>query len=128
MKDFSVDRVQTIEQDGKPAFYVVPAHLWERVRGAIEDAEDMAAVERFDRDDDGVRYPGDVAEAVLAGESPIRAWRRHRGLSVQALADAAGLSRPYLSQIETGRRTGTLATLERLAAALTVKVGALFHP
>lgn len=34
--------VQVIEQDGKPAFYVVPADLWERMREAAEDAEDIA--------------------------------------------------------------------------------------
>ena len=29
------NHVQVIEQDGKPAFYVVPAALWERMREAI---------------------------------------------------------------------------------------------
>ncbi|MDI6768630.1 MAG: helix-turn-helix transcriptional regulator [Anaerolineales bacterium] len=39
----------------------------------------------------------------------------------QQLADAAGISKPYLSQIETGKRKGTLAkalnvTLEEVIA------------
>ena len=33
-------RIQIIERNGKPAFYLVPAATWERVREAIEDAED----------------------------------------------------------------------------------------
>jgi DNA-binding XRE family transcriptional regulator len=123
-----VDRIQVIEQDGKPAFYVVPADVWERVREAVEEAEDLVAVERFDRDDNGVRYPDPVAKALLAGSTPLRAWRQHLGMTAQALAASAGLSRPYLTQIESGRRTGTLATLERLAHALGVPVAALVQP
>ncbi len=119
--------VQVIEQDGKPAFYVVPAALWERMREAAEDAEDIADLERFEREDDGVRYPAAVAMAMADGARPLRAWREHRGMTLQALADAAGLSRAYISQIEGGKRTGSAATLAKLAQALGVSVVALIR-
>lgn len=118
-------RVQVIEQDGKPAFYVVPADLWESMREAAEDAEDLADLERFDREDDGVRYPAAVAVAMADGASPLRAWREHKGMTLQVLADAAGVSRAYVSQIETAKRNGSARTLKRLADALGVPVGAL---
>jgi antitoxin component HigA of HigAB toxin-antitoxin module len=118
-------RVQVIEKDGKPDFYVVPADLWERVKGLVEDAEDAAAYAAAVARDDGVRYPAEVVRAIAAGSTPLRAWRDHRGLTLQALADAAGLSKPYVSQIESGKRAGTAATLQKLAAALSVPVGAL---
>lgn len=120
-----MSRVQVIEQDGKPAFYVVPAALWERMQDASEQAQDLADIERFDREDEGVRYPSAVAHAIADGAPALRAWREYRGMTCQALADAAGVSRPYISQIETGRRTGTLATLQRLAQALAIPVQAL---
>jgi antitoxin component HigA of HigAB toxin-antitoxin module len=120
-----MSQVQVIEKDGKPAFYVVPADLWERVREAIEQAEDAADLDRFDRADDGVRFPASVALAVADGAHPVKAWREHRGLTVQALASAAGLSKPYISQIEGGKRTGTTDTQKKLADALGVPVGAL---
>jgi PHD/YefM family antitoxin component YafN of YafNO toxin-antitoxin module len=63
------NHVQVIEQDGKPAFYVVPAALWERMREAAEDAEDIADLERFEREDDGVRYPAAVAMAMAEGDA-----------------------------------------------------------
>ena len=119
--------VQVIEQDGKPAFYVVPAALWERMREAAEDAEDIADLERFEREDDGVRYPAAVAMAMADGARPLRAWREHRGMTLQALADAAGLSRAYISQIEGGKRIGSAATLAKLAQALGVSVVALIR-
>jgi transcriptional regulator with XRE-family HTH domain len=55
----------------------------------------------------------------------LRAWREQRGLTLQTLAAAAGLSKPYVSQIEGGKRAGTAATLKKLARALGVPMGAL---
>ena len=120
-----MSKVQVIEKDGKPMFYVVPADLWERLREAAEDAEDLADLERFDREDDGVRFPAPVALAMADGAHPVQAWRKHKGLTTQALADAAGVSKPYVSQIEGGKRKGTAKTLKALAGALGVPVGAL---
>ena len=56
-----MSRVQVITQDGKPAYYVVPADLWPKVWAAVEEAEDIADLERFDCDDGGVRFPMAVA-------------------------------------------------------------------
>jgi antitoxin component HigA of HigAB toxin-antitoxin module len=118
-------RVQVIERDGEPAFYVVPADLWSVVREAIEDAEDAAAYAAAIAADDGVTYPTAVAHAMMDGAHPVRAWRAHRGLTLQALADKAGVSKPYVSQIEGGKRAGTAATIKKLARALGVSMDAL---
>ena len=120
-----MSKVQVIEKDGKPVFYVVPADLWAQVKDMLEDAEDLADLERFDREDDGVRFPAPVVMAMADGAHPVQAWRKHKGLTAQALADAAGVSKPYVSQIESGKRKGTAKTLKALADALGVPVGAL---
>ena len=120
-----MSRVQVIETDGKPAFYVVPADIWLRVREMVQDAEDAAAYTEAVTQDDGFRVPLSVVEAKLGGASQLRAWREHRELSLQALADAAGVSKPYVSQIESGKRTGTAATLKKLATALNVPADVL---
>ena len=122
-----MSRVQVIETDGKPAFYVVPADIWLRVREMVLDAEDAAAYTEAVAQDDGFRVPLSVVEAKLGGASPLRAWREHRELSLQALADAAGVSKPYVSQIESGKRTGTAATLKKLAATLNVPTDVLME-
>jgi transcriptional regulator with XRE-family HTH domain len=75
--------------------------------------------------DDGVRFPRAVVMAELGGAHPVKAWREHRGLTMQALADAAGVSKPYISQIEGGKRAGTAATLKKLAKVLKVPLDAL---
>jgi transcriptional regulator with XRE-family HTH domain len=48
----------------------------------------------------------------------IRAQRQNLGLSQQALADRAGLSRRMVTLIEAGDGNASLATLDRLAEAL----------
>ncbi|HMN19831.1 MAG TPA: helix-turn-helix transcriptional regulator [Ottowia sp.] len=120
-----MNKVQVIHKNGKPAFYVVPVELWSKVRGVIEDAADAAAFDRAIAADEGTRYPAAVAHAIADGTQPLKAWRTHRGLTLQALADAAGLSKPYVSQLESGKRSGPAATLKRLARALDVPVDAL---
>lgn len=120
-----MSRVQIITKDGKPEFYVVPADLWERVRDAIEEAQDIADLERFDREDDGVRYPQVVALAMADGVRPVRAWREYRAMTQDQLAAASGVSKSYISQLEGGARVGTAATLRKLARGLGVAVGAL---
>ncbi|TIH30822.1 helix-turn-helix domain-containing protein [Subtercola vilae] len=55
----------------------------------------------------------------------IRAMRRDAGKTLQQLADASGLSQPYLSQTETGRSMPSLMTLHRIAAALGTSGSAL---
>jgi len=52
----------------------------------------------------------------------IRARRRQRQMTLQALGDASGLSVGYLSQVERDHATPSLATLVEIAAALDVTV------
>ena len=69
-------------------------------------------------------------ESLLArrtGEH-IRQLRHKRGLSTRALASAAGISQPFLSQIERGVSAPSMVTTYRLAEALKVLPGALLPP
>src|SRR3546814_3871263 len=58
-----------------------------------------------------------MVERLLDGENPVRVWREHRGLTVKALAERAGISAAYLSQIEGGQRDGSLDTMRKIAEA-----------
>ena len=51
----------------------------------------------------------------------VRKIREGRGLSQEALADAAGLHRTHISLIERGQRAVRLETIESLAIALRVQ-------
>lgn len=52
--------------------------------------------------------------------------REERGLSQQGLADASGVNKATINQIERGRRSPNLETLEKLAGALAVEMADFF--
>jgi len=118
-------KVQIIEKDGRPEWAVLPYAEYVRLREEAEMLEDIRdydeAKEALERGDEEL-IPGEVTFAVLDGENAIRVWREHRGLSQRSLAAIAGISTPYLSQIETGKRTGTPEVLAALARALKVSL------
>lgn len=56
----------------------------------------------------------------------LREARRRSGKVIDDVATVSGLSRAYISQIETGKASPTLQTVEKLAAALDIPMAALF--
>jgi len=85
----------------------------------VEDLFDLLELERRERTGHGGdSIPAAVAIELLDGANPIRAWRKHRGLTGVKLAAAAGITGPYLSDLETGKRAGTPDTLRRIAHVL----------
>ena len=95
-----------------------------------EDAADGEAVRRFRSAlaaGEEELLPADLVDRLLSDENPLRVWREYRGLTIKALAEATGVAPSYLSQIETGKRAGTLETLSRLAAVLGTTIDDLVH-
>ena len=56
----------------------------------------------------------------------VRELRAGRGLTLEALAEASGVSRSMISLIERGRSSATAVVLEKLAAGLGVTLASLF--
>ena len=56
----------------------------------------------------------------------VRQLRRERGLTLKALGGEAGLSHPFLSQLERGLARPSVGSVERIAHALGVPVTALW--
>lgn len=58
----------------------------------------------------------------------VRRTRQSLGVTIEALADAAGLSYSYVGELERGRRNPTLAVVEAIAGALNVRPHLLLVP
>ena len=56
----------------------------------------------------------------------IRSLRERRGLSLRAVAEAAGMSESFLSQVERGVASPSVASLRGIAEALQESVAAFF--
>jgi transcriptional regulator with XRE-family HTH domain len=74
--------------------------------------------------------PSSAPEAVTdvdVGER-LRDIRRSRRATLRTIADRAGVSESFLSQVERGRASASIASLRRIAGALAVSVADLFEP
>ncbi|HUZ66585.1 MAG TPA: helix-turn-helix transcriptional regulator [Beijerinckiaceae bacterium] len=90
---------------------------------AIEDADDIAI---FDarmadlRNQNDARLPPEVTAAMLAGDTLLRALRKWKDMTQVHLAQGANLAQGYISDLETGRKSGKPETLREIAKALDV--------
>src|SRR5262245_59755802 len=117
--------VQFIETGDGKRLAVLPEADYRALIEANEESSDLAAAREFDaRLAPGKEelIPAEYVNRMIDGENKIRVWREYRGLTVKALAVAAGVTPAYLSQIETGAREGTVETLKKLSAALRVRL------
>ena len=111
---------QIIERDGNPEWAVIPYKEYLRL---VTEAEMLHDVRDYDATLEAVEQgeetiPSEIVYAIMDGANPIRVWREYRELTQQQLSESAGISKPYLSQIETGKRTGTTEVLSAIANAL----------
>jgi|SRR5689334_3891601 DNA-binding XRE family transcriptional regulator len=119
------EEIQIIERDGKPEWAVLP---YEEYLKLVEQAELLEDIRDFDEiraaidRGDVELIPAEVVNAILDGKNPIKVWREFRSLTQQQLSERVGISKPYLSQLETGKRTGTTEVLAAIAKALDVSL------
>ena len=94
----------TARPDGAARTVTIPRSEYEALRAAVDCFEDAAAVAayRATRADESV--PIEVADRLLAGENPLRVWRRHRGMT----------------EIESGKKDGSIRVIKAAAKALDV--------
>jgi transcriptional regulator with XRE-family HTH domain len=57
----------------------------------------------------------------------VKRRREELGLTQEDLAERAGIHRTYLSDVERGARNLSLVNIERLAAALSIRMSKLFE-
>lgn len=114
--------VQVIEKNGQIEWAVIPYPEYQKLLDAWEMLEDIRAYDEAKANIEAGEelIPSKVAYALLDGKNPIRVWREYRGLTQQQVAEKSGISKPYLSQLESGKRNGTTDILKNIAQALHV--------
>ena len=121
-------KAKIIEKNGRPEYAVISYEDYQHFLELLEDERDAQAVAEFHESyaaGHEFTIPEEIMRRELSGESPVKLWREHRGLTQQELAARVGISKPYLSQIETGKRQGRVDTLSALARSLEVPLDVL---
>jgi DNA-binding XRE family transcriptional regulator len=117
--------VQVIERNGKPEWAVLP---YDEYLQLVEQAEMLQDIQEYDRAKAAVEsgeeevLPANLVYALMDGENPVKVWREYRLLTQQQLAEASGISVPYLSQIETGKRKASTKVMAELAKTLHLAI------
>lgn len=117
--------VQIIKNGDQPEWAVVPYQVYLQL---VEKAEMLQDVQDYDIAkadlERGVEelIPSEVVYAILDGENAIKVWREYRGLTQQETAERVGISVPYLSQLETNKRKGSLEVLSAIARIFQVSL------
>ena len=79
-------KAQIIEKDGKPEFAVIPYTDYKHFLELLEDEADAHVVAEFHETYTAGReflLPDDIMRRELEGESPVKLWREHRGVTQQ---------------------------------------------
>jgi len=94
---------------------------------ADEDAGTARIVARARKEiaDGGPLLPKDVVDRMANGENPVRVLREWRDITQMYLSFKTNLSQGHISDIENGRRTGTVAALRLIANVLKVPLDML---
>lgn len=96
--------------------------LLERAGHDVEEADDVAIYDarKAELAAGGTVLPPEVSAAILRGESRLKAIRNWRGQTQMWLVYKTNIGQGYISDLESGRRTGTPETISKLAKALNV--------
>lgn len=122
--------LQKIETNGAAELVVLARSDYDRLIERLEDAEDIASAKAFEAAEarGEVEFvPWELVKRLHHGDHPVTVWRDHRGLTQKALAAQAGMTAAQLSEIEKGKKSGSVATLKKLAVALQVTVDDLLY-
>lgn len=117
--------VQVIHQNGKPEYAVLP---YPEYLVLVEQAEMMEDIHSYDDAKTSMAsgneelFPASVVDALADGENPIKVWREYRELTQQQVAEEIGISVPFVSQLETGKRKASIDVMKRLASILRVDI------
>jgi len=121
--------VQYISTNGKPAYAVLAVEDYQRLVSAaacaIKDAEYfeiMAAIKSGEEE----TFPADFVDRLIDTNSPLREWRKYRGMTQVELAAISGLSQGAIAQIEAGKRNPSVETARKFANALNCDIDDLF--
>jgi ribosome-binding protein aMBF1 (putative translation factor) len=100
---------------------ILSRNEYDRLLSAKEDAADAAVAKRAIARNEETLSEAEMDE-LLAVRTPLAFWRKKRGLTQTDLAKAARIAQGFLSEIESGLKTGDVTVLQRIAVALEISL------
>jgi DNA-binding XRE family transcriptional regulator len=114
---------EIIQKNGR-SYALIPLDFYERLLESAEESEDIRLYDEAKKRDEEF-FPVDLIKKIMGGQSPMKVYRTYRGLTQQALAEGMGISRSYLAEIESGKKSGSVRVLCMAATILAVDLDML---
>jgi len=99
----------------------IPRDEYERPKEAAEDFADIVAYDKA-LAQAGEPIPAHCVKRMIDGESPVRVFRELREFTQAELGVRSGINRVLIAEIESGRKSGSIETIRKLADALSVTI------
>ena len=111
-------------RDGRPEWTVFKWPYYQRWLELAKERADFAAAEAAPAAIAAgeEQIPGEVVKRLVAGESPLKVWREHRGIERATLGAEVGVAENLIERWEAGQAPIDADALARLAAALGIDV------
>ena len=105
------------DEKGKPESAVLSKKNYEKLLRCKEELEDIRALKDYEASgEEG--FPAEVVGRLVDGEHPIKVYREYRGLTQLKLSGMVGVQQSYITQLESGKKNGTVKVLKKIASAL----------
>lgn len=115
--------VQILEKDGQPEFAVLAFDDYQALLNAQEELNDIKESSQIKADITSGQeetIPAEIVNRLLNDENPIKVWREYRNIDQVEMANKLGITPSFLSQIETGKKTGSIKTRRKIADFLNL--------
>ena len=115
-----MSKVLYIPQDGEPLFAVVPIEDYKLlVANSAHDYDDRTFREIMNAIDTGEEtFPDEFVGRLIETDSPLREWRKYRGMTQVELAAVSGLTQAAIALIETAKRNPTVETARKFVISI----------
>jgi len=127
-----MNKVQFIKTERGEELAVLPREEYERLKtlAASEDTGTARIVRKTKAAvaaGHEILLPKTIVDRLAAGENPVRVLREWRDITQMYISFRTDISQGHLSDIESGRRTGTPAALRKIADVLKVPIDLLIR-
>ena len=109
------------DDKGNKTHVVIAVKEYERLLDLAERAQDVRDFDQIMANDDEI-LPSELVERLASPENNIAIYREYRGFTQEQLAEEVGVSKPYISMIESMQRTPSVKTLSVIARVLEVDI------
>lgn len=116
-----MNNIQTIISQSGDKMVIMPFEVYEQLIDENSDISDALEIRRRIASGEEEAIPDHVVYRLINGpDTKLKVWREYRGFTIRKLAEAAGCSSAYVSEIESGKKSGSVRIMKAIALALRV--------